>query len=182
MGGWKKLGTKTVYSNPWINLNEDQVLRPDGKPGTYSILEIPKPSVAIIPFDNDSIYLIENFRYPIDRFSLEIPQGASTDKEGDLLSVAKQELEEETGFHAEKWEKLNTFFTLPFISNDSITFFVASILTKGERHLEATETIKDAKKYSVKEILEKISRGEITQTTTVAGIMTLLIHQKRIAF
>ncbi len=110
---WRTLACRVVYANSWITVREDSVIRPDGQPGIYGVVQI-RPSVGIIaiddrPRDGDApqgnarenggavteprIALVSQWRYTLGKTSLEIPTGGSETGEG-LLDAAKRELAE----------------------------------------------------------------------------------------
>ncbi len=66
---WKIINSKIKYKNPWIKVREYNVRRPDGKKGLYGVLEKP-PGVFIITYENNSIYLVKQYRFPLKNFSL----------------------------------------------------------------------------------------------------------------
>ena len=104
-GPWRVLGTREVYLNPWIRVREDKVLRPDGEPGIYSVVEF-QPAVGIIALTNDEqIYLVGQYRYPTGTCSWEFISGYCEPGE-ELLVAARRELSEETGLTATRWTAL----------------------------------------------------------------------------
>ena len=60
----------TVYQDPWLHVRRDEVIRPDGQPGTHSIVTI-KPGVCVIAIQDDVVYLTEEFHYAVGRITLE---------------------------------------------------------------------------------------------------------------
>lgn len=55
---WKTISTKTIYENSWLRLREDKVIRPDGKDGIYSVVEI-RPSIGVVAVnEKDEINLL----------------------------------------------------------------------------------------------------------------------------
>jgi 8-oxo-dGTP pyrophosphatase MutT (NUDIX family) len=115
---WKKLSSRIAYTNPWMTIREDKVIRPDGKKGIYGLMLAPGPSVFVIALTKDKkIYLVKQFRYTFQKPSWELPAGnAGKDKP---LAAAKRELWEETGLTANHWklfgktEALNVFSYWP---------------------------------------------------------------------
>jgi len=74
---WKTLESKIVAKNPWFELRQDRVIRPDGKPGAYHTVLAP-PAVGVVPcFQDGTILLVGQYRYSISRYSWEIPEGGS---------------------------------------------------------------------------------------------------------
>ncbi len=123
---WKRIDRKLVYDNPWIKLWEDHVIRPDGNEGIYGFLE-KIPGVFIVPYDekDNSIYFLEQFRYPINKTIYEFPAGVIDNPE--LLSNAKRELLEETGLTAGKWEQLGEFYVAAGHETTKIHVFLQPI-------------------------------------------------------
>ncbi|MGB2079661.1 MAG: hypothetical protein ACPHV3_07725, partial [Vibrio sp.] len=96
------LDSKLVYKNPWMQVFEDTIQRPSGAKGLYGVVK--KTDFAVIlPISGDDIYLVEQYRYPIKKRCLELPQGAwESNPEADHILLAMGELQEETGLIAEK--------------------------------------------------------------------------------
>jgi 8-oxo-dGTP pyrophosphatase MutT (NUDIX family) len=138
---WTTLRSRIAYANPWIRLREDEVLRPDGSPGIYGVVEI-RPSVGILAInDRNEIALVGQWRYPVGRYGWEIVRGGSEDGETDLLACARRELREETGYTAVDWSPLGSVDVNNGITSDVQHLFVARQLTAGAAHLEPEEEI-----------------------------------------
>ena len=97
---WTTLETRPVYENPWIAVREDQVLRPDGQPGIYGVVHFKNKAIGVLPVDDDGhVWLVGQYRYPLDAYSWEIPEGGGPEGE-DPEETARRELREETGLVA----------------------------------------------------------------------------------
>ncbi len=139
-GPWRVKSSKVVYQNPWIKVTEDQVIRPDGKPGIFGVVE-QKHGVCVVPIDNvGNVYLIKEYKYAIGRISTEIVAGG-VDQDETLLQAAKRELKEEAGIIAKKWtQELDELIQM----NDS--FFYSTMYQYGviaKTDLKALEPIRD---------------------------------------
>lgn len=161
-GPWTINETIPKYKNPWIEVVEDQVIQPDGKPGIFSVVKL-KDGSAILPIDEQGfVYLAEQFRYILGKSSVETPCGAIDEGETPLLT-AQRELKEELGILAEEWTDLG--IVNPFTESICSTafLFLARKLTFVESSQEETEDIKLIKvpfEEAVKMVIEsKITHG-----------------------
>ena len=169
---WEIVNSKSVYKDPWIRLRVDNVRRPNGLESEYSVVEL-KGGVAVVALTSDeNIYLVGQYRYPIDLYSWEIPQGAFTnfDHNESPIEIAKKELSEETGLSAKTWYKLGVIHTLNGSTNDVVHLFLAQDVTEGVAHPDITENIQ-VKKVEFAEFNEMIKKEEITDAATVAAVL-----------
>ena len=167
---WKTNSSRVVYENPWVRVREDKVIRPNGSPGLYGVIEI-RPSVGVVATnENDEIVLVGQWRYSVDRYSWEIPRGGSDPGETDLLAVARRELEEEAGVHAEHWERLGTVDNCNGVANDVQTLYWARGLSMTDVRPDPGEDITVAWK-PFPEALRMAMEGRITEVCSVAAIL-----------
>ena len=62
---WRTLAAREVYRNPWISVTEYQVVRPDGAPGIYGVVD-PHDNAAIVALDDEArVLLVGEFLYPL---------------------------------------------------------------------------------------------------------------------
>ena len=169
---WKRESSKPIYDNPWISVREDQVITPTGTNGIYGVVHLKNYALGIIALDKDlNIYLVGQYRYPLDSYSWELPEGG-----GDLntppLESAKRELKEETGIEAEEWELICKFHTSNSITDEVGFLYLAQDLTQGKTCFDETEDI-IVKKIPLKQALEMITKGEITDIISITGILAI---------
>jgi hypothetical protein len=83
---WRTLGSRNVYENPWISVREDTVIRPDGEPGIYGVVHYKNAAVGVLPVEGDHVYLVGQYRYPLERYSWEITRRRLSRKRGTFAS------------------------------------------------------------------------------------------------
>ena len=73
---WQTLGSRQVYVNPWIRVREDHVIRADGSPGIYGVVEFQNYALGVVPVSEEGdTWLVGQWRYPLGLYSWEIPEG-----------------------------------------------------------------------------------------------------------
>jgi len=176
---WKKINSKLIYSNPWIKLHEDSVFRPDGKEGIYAFLEKQAGNFIIAQDEDNFIYLINEYRYPLQKNILQLPAGVIDN--GDVLEQAQKELREETGITAEKWERLGGFYVAPGHETTYINVFLATELDltglKTDNQ-ENNEAIQEVIKISVSELEQMILDGKIECGLTLAALNLFFLRYR----
>jgi 8-oxo-dGTP pyrophosphatase MutT (NUDIX family) len=166
---WQVLGSREVYINPWIRVREDQVIRPDNKPGIYGVVEFANYAIGIVPVtDNLETFLVGQWRYTLGRYSWEIPEGGGIKSQSPLDS-AMRELHEETGITASDWIDLGTFDLSNSVTDEVGFIYLARGLTMGESEPEGDEVL-NVKKISLEEARNMCLDGRITDAVTIVGI------------
>ncbi len=168
-GPWTVVDTKELYSNPWISVREDKVIRPDGKEGIFGIVTM-RPGVSILPIDQSgNVYLIEQYRYTVERKTIEVASGGIDDRE-DVMAAAKRELKEETGITAKKWISLGVVDPLTAVVSSPNYLFLAKELTLGKANPEGTENIKLIK-VPLEQAVRWVNGGTITHSVSATLIL-----------
>lgn len=167
---WQTLSSKTVYENPWLRVREDKVIRPDGNPGIYGVVEL-KPSIGVVVLnDADEIALVGQWRYAHNKFSWEIPTGGSIKDDESILDAAKRELKEETGINAKEWLSLGSIDNSNGATTDVANLFLAKELELLEAQQEPEEDIV-TEWVAFDKAIDMVMKGEITESCSVAGIL-----------
>lgn len=169
---WSKISSKRIYDNPWISVNEDQVVNPSGSSGIYGTVHFKNKALGVIPIDEEgNTWLVGQYRYPLDEYSWEIPMGGGI-LDTDVLLEVKRELKEETGLEASYWENILKIHTSNSVTDEEGFVFLAKGLTHGDQSLEETEDIK-VRKLPFEEAVEMVMNGQITDSISIAGILKL---------
>jgi ADP-ribose pyrophosphatase len=82
--------------------------------------------------DGAHVLLVEQYRVPLGRPCIELPAGlVGDDTAGEAaISAAARELEEETGYRADRWLNAGEYFSSPGMVSEAFTLFVARGLTR----------------------------------------------------
>lgn len=175
-GPWKVLGSDAVYENPWISIREDQVVRPDGEPGIYGVVHYKNAAVGVLPVQDDHIYLVGQYRYPLGQYSWEIPEGGCPGDE-EPLDAARRELEEETGLVAGEWERLGEAHLSNSVGDEYAVWFVATDLEAGERRPNGTEVI-GVRRVHFDDALAMALDGGITDSLSLIAILSYAMQRR----
>lgn len=168
-GSWETLSSEIVHQNSYYAVRKDNVIRPNGKPGTYHVVEVP-PAVFIIAIDeHQHVYLEKLYRYPIEQYSIEIPAGGSDGQ--DPLEAAKRELAEEIGIGAHTWQQLSVIYASNGILNEENHVFIATDLYEMASNDRAEEGIESVMKVPYMTVLHMIKSGEINDSKSIAALM-----------
>lgn len=171
---WKLLNSKIKYDNRWIRVEEHDVINPTGGKGNYGKVHFRNIAVGVVPIDDDgNTWLVGQYRYPLDQYSWEIPEGGCPIGEQEL-EAAKRELKEETGLKAENWEELLRIHTSNSVSDERGVVFLAKNLTQGETDFEETEDLK-IKKLPLSKAIQMVMDGEITDSISMAALLKLKV-------
>ena len=167
---WQILDTVLKYENNWIQVLHQNVLNPSGGKGIYGTVNFKNIAVGVVPIDQDgNIWLVGQYRFPLNEYSWEIPEGGCPIGE-DVLDTAKRELKEETGLIAQEWKLISKLHTSNSVCNEVAYIYLAEGITQSESQPEETEQLQ-VKKVSFKEALMMVLDDKITDSMSVAGIL-----------
>ncbi len=167
---WQILSSQIMYENPWISLTQHEVINPNGGQGIYGQVHFKNYAIGIIALDNNNnIYLVGQYRFPLKQYSWEIPEGGG-DLNIDPLLSAKRELLEETGLVANNWKELFRMHLSNSVSDELSIIYLAKDLQQFEAQPEDTEQLQ-IKKIPFEEVYQMVIEGKITDSITVAAIL-----------
>lgn len=170
---WITHDTRVVYDNPWIQVTESDVTNPNGGKGIYGVVHFKNRAIGVVPIDEEEhTWLVGQYRYTLDTYEWEIPEGGCPEGESPL-EAAKRELLEETGLTAENYEVLlNDIALSNSVSDERATVFVASRLKHGEANPEETEDLR-VRRLPLREAIRMVYDGEITDSVSVIALLRL---------
>lgn len=168
---WTTHSSEIKYDNTWINVTEYKVTNPSGKPGIYGKVHFKNKAIGIIPIDAEgNTWLVGQWRYPLNEWSWEIPEGGGPIT-GDVLESAKRELKEETGLTAKKWELIQRVHLSNSVSDEEGFIFLAEDLQEGLPDRDETEADMIVRKLPFREVHKMVLDGKITDSLTVMAVL-----------
>jgi len=169
---WKILAERVVYDNDWITVTEFNVVNPSGGKGIYGKVHFKHLAIGILPLDqHGNIWLVGQYRFPLNEYSWEIPEGGGK-MEDSPLDSAKRELLEETGLQAKEWTSLLTMHLSNSVSDEFALVWLARNLDQGIPRPEETEKL-HIRKLPFEEAYHMVEQGMITDAISVAAIQKL---------
>ncbi len=172
---WKTVTSKQIYDNPWIAVREDRVIRPDGETGIYGVVHFKNIAVGVLPIEEEHIYLVGQYRYPLEQHSWEIPEGGCPIGE-EPLRAAQRELREETGLEARNWRMLGEAYLSNSVTDEYAVWFLATGLVPGEQQPEGTEAL-NVRRLPLREVLAMALDGRITDALSLMAIMSYMLKR-----
>jgi ADP-ribose pyrophosphatase len=168
----KRLSRKLLFSGRIIDLLVDQVEYPTGKRTVREVAHHPGGAAALPIFEDGTILLVKQLRYPLGRRIIELPAGKLSAGE-DSQAAALRELEEETGYLAHSIEKLTSIHTSPGFCDEELHIYLATNLTPapGGHKREEGEFTMTLERVPFTEALKKVESGELQDSKTVVGIL-----------
>ncbi len=162
--------TKRVFDGLILHIDHITNRLPNGKLAAREVARHVGAS-AVVPVDADgNVWLVRQFRAPIDRVLLEIPAGKLDFKGEDRLMAAKRELQEETGLTAANWTHLTDIVTTPGFSDENISLYLARELSAGQSHPDEDEFL-NVVRLPLAELVAMILRGEVPDSKTICAVM-----------
>ena len=176
---WPVSGSRTVYSNAWIEVVEDDVVRPDGERGIYGVVRLRHPAVFVVALtDDDEVVLVTVDRHTTGP-SVEVPAGGADGP--DTLAGAQRELAEETGLQAAHWREIGRMNALNGVCVAPEVVYLATGLSPVAGSEQEAEGITAVRTVPWTEVLAMVARGEVSDGETVAALMFAALALGRVA-
>ncbi|MCK5781105.1 MAG: NUDIX hydrolase [Flavobacteriales bacterium] len=171
---WVSLEKTSVYDNSWISVTEHKVKNPNNGIGIYGQVHFKNIAIGILILDKaHNTWLVGQYRFPINKYSWEIPEGGGS-LNIEPIESAKRELLEETGIVAHKWSKLLEMDLSNSVSDESCVCFVAQELEFHDAQPEETEQLQ-VKKLPFLDVYDMVMNGKIRDSITVAAVLKVKI-------
>jgi 8-oxo-dGTP pyrophosphatase MutT (NUDIX family) len=165
-GPFEVIYSKLIYKNPWIEVNEDKVINPDGTKGIFGTVEYLKGTSIVALDDNKNTYLVREYYYVLNEYGIQLPSGG-IEKGESSLEAAKKELFEEVGIKANKWKELGYLNPFTIIIKSPVFLFLATDLEFGEKIEKEIDIIK----IPFKEAYQMVLDNKITHAQSIIAIL-----------
>ena len=175
---WQTLSETLVFETPWIKVSEHKVLNPAGNPGIYGKVSFKNLAIGVVPIDEDGYtWLVGQWRYPLNQYSWEIPEGGGPHGIDPLIS-AKRELKEETGLIAANYSELCRMHTSNSVSDELAIIYLATQLKQGDAEPEESEDLM-IKRIKLEDAVEMVMNGEITDSLSMIALLKIKILKEQ---
>ena len=165
----KTLSSQNIYDGKVFKITKDDVELSDGYKTIREVVHH-NGGVVIAAEKDNKIIMVKQFRYPAQEVLFELPAGKLDKGNEDVLSAAKRELEEETGYIANNWESLGFIWTSPGFCNEKLFLFKATDLIFKGQHLDEGEIL-DFVEINKEEVFSMVKDGRINDSKSIAALM-----------
>jgi ADP-ribose pyrophosphatase len=166
-----RIDGEIAYDGSFLKVTRDRIRLPDGAETDREFIRHPGAVVILPVFDDGSVLLERQFRYPLDQVFIEYPAG-KIDPGEDPLACAKRELREETGYTASEWQFVCTIHNAIAYSDEHLDLYLARGLTAGVAQLDDGEFL-ETFRATLPDMLEMVRSGQVTDVKTVIGTFWL---------
>ena len=167
---WRVKSVTTAFENPWFRVEAHHVVHPGGADGVYGVIRMRRVAVGVLPIDDDGmVWLVGQWRFPLGRYSWEMPEGGSDPNEA-AVECATRELAEETGLRAGRLEPILELDLSNSVSDERAVMFLATDLQEGDAAPEPTEVLQ-RRKAPFRDVLDRAVKGQIRDSMTVAALL-----------
>lgn len=167
---WTVKSTTRPFENAWFAIDTHDVTHPGGAAGTYSVIRVRRLAVGVLPIDEAGhVHLVGQWRFPLGRYSWEMPEGGGEPGEAGAVCAAR-ELAEETGLTAAELRPILRMDMSNSLTDERCEIFLATGLVAGEASPEPVEVLK-RRVAPFREVLARALDGRIRDAMTVAAAL-----------
>lgn len=169
-GPWTTLKEEVRYDTPWISVSHHDILDPSGRAGIYGVVHFKNLAIGVVPLDKDlNTWIVGQYRYPIQAYSWEIPEGGGR-RDIPPLDSARRELREEAGIVAERWTEVLRMDLSNSASDEHAILYVAQDLSFFDPEPDHNEELA-LRKLPFQALYDMVVRGEVRDSLTVAAVL-----------
>jgi ADP-ribose pyrophosphatase len=161
--------SEVLHRGKVFNTRVDKIEYSSGNRAVREVAEHPGGAVVVPVTNAGKIIMVTQYRFPVEKILLELPAG-KLGKDEAPLHCAIRELEEETGYKSNDVKEMGSIYTTPGYSSEKLWIYIAKDLSPGNHNREEGEYGMEVFEFTLKEIEEKIIKGEIVDGKTISGI------------
>ncbi|AGL01362.1 NUDIX domain-containing protein [Desulfoscipio gibsoniae] len=165
----KIIESEKVFTGRVIAVRKDRIQLPDGGKSIREVVSCADAVAVVALTDGGEVLMVKQYRHPAGKELWEIPAGKIEAGEYPL-HCAQRELEEETGYRAQNWRQVYSFYTSPGFCTEQLHLFLASDLTKYDQKLDQDEFI-EVEKIPLSEAVQMAGKGKIVDAKTIIGLL-----------
>lgn len=174
---YKILNSNLIFEGKVFDIKVDDIIYDSGNSGIREVVVHNGGAVVVPITEEGKIVFVKQFRYPFEKFLLELPAGKLEPNE-DPMYCAARELEEETGYSSNEFKKLGAIATTPGFCSEILHIYLAKNLKAGNHNREEGEYGMEVFELTPEEAKEKILSGEIYDSKTICGVSYYLFNEK----
>ncbi len=159
---------RRIHTGRVFYMDQEDVTLENGTRIKMEVIRHPGAASIVALTEGGEVLLLRQYRHAVGDYIWEIPAGTKSENE-DSLICARRELEEETGYTANRWEDLGDITPLPGYSDERIHLFLAQELKETTQNLDADEVL-TVHKIPYREVLEMIRLGKIKDAKTISAL------------
>ena len=168
--GWTRLTLETPFETPWLRIEASDVIAPTGNPAKYGVVRFRNRAIAVFALHDDgTVPLVGQMRFPLGRYSWEIPEGGAPMDE-DPADGARRELREETGLIADKLSIILEMDLSNSVTDEVAVCYLATGLSQAETEPDDTERFEYAR-VPFSHLLKAVIKGQVRDSLTVASVL-----------
>ena len=160
-----------------LSAYRDEVRLPDGDTSVREWIDHPGASAVVPLFEDGRTVLVRQFRFPPRRTFLEVPAGKIDHPDEDPADVAMRELEEETGWRAERMEHVSSMYPCIGYSNEVIHVYAAYGLSRGQQDLADGEFV-EVVDMPFEDAVAQAEAGALRDMKTVTALLQVAAHRR----
>ncbi|MBL0209567.1 MAG: NUDIX hydrolase [Holophagaceae bacterium] len=171
---YEVLDRRQLYDSRWIRLREDRFRHRRGREGLYTVCGFQHSACGVLALDDeDRVVLVGQWRYPLERYSWEIPEGGGEAHESPFETI-RREFAEETNLEADSWEPLAFFHPSNSSTDEEAFLFLATDLRASNGHHQAEDDEELAvHREPFGHCLQRVLAGEISDGLTAMALLSL---------